>query len=59
MSDDVEVTLHARLRDALIENTSYLLGALPGDHDQIAALTRQVDGLIRLALTMFDSTVGA
>jgi hypothetical protein len=58
MPDDVEVTLHARLRAGLIENTSYLLDALPPEHDQIAALTRQVDALIRIALTMFDSTVG-
>ena len=45
-----------RLRDALVNNATFLLGG--DDHEQIVALTRQVNAVIRVTLQKFDVTKG-
>lgn len=49
--------LAQRLRDALVSNATFLSGGV-SDHDQIAALTRQLDALIRVVLGKYETTVG-
>lgn len=54
-----EETLRGRARKALAVNRNYLGLTAPGQADvvaQVAALTRQAQGLIRLALTDLDGT---
>jgi len=51
-------TLEQRARTALANNQAYLALAAPTQAQavaQVAALTRQVDGLIRFLLGQFDS----
>ena len=49
--------LSQRLRDALVSNATFLSGGV-SDHDQIVALTRQLDAVIRVAISRYESTVG-
>ena len=49
--------LSQRLRDALVNNATFLSGGV-SDHDQVIALTREIDALIRVVISRFESTVG-
>ena len=49
--------LAQRLRDALVSNATFLSGGV-SDHDQVQALTREIDALIRVTISRFESTVG-
>ena len=49
--------LSQRLRDALVNNATFLSGDV-SDHDQVAALTRQIDALIRVTISRFETTAG-
>jgi hypothetical protein len=54
-------TLQQRAQIALINNATYLAITNPTTNQavaQVAALTRQVNALIRVVLAQFDSTVG-
>ena len=50
-------TLQQRLRDALVNNATYHSGGV-SDHEQVEALTRQLDALIRVSISRFETTVG-
>jgi hypothetical protein len=54
-------TLQQRAQIALVSNATYLAITNPTTNQavaQVAALTRQVNALIRVVLAQFDSTVG-
>jgi hypothetical protein len=52
-----QAKLGQRLRDALVSNASFLSGGV-SDHDQVMALTREIDALIRVVISRFETTVG-
>jgi hypothetical protein len=52
-----QAKLKARAIAALTNNATYLSGGV-ADHEQVQALTRQVDTLIRIVLALSDTTVG-
>jgi hypothetical protein len=51
-------TLSARARAALVNNATFLAGVNADDHEQVQALTRQMDALIRIVLGLTETTVG-
>jgi hypothetical protein len=54
---DVLQKVATRLNAALADNTTWLSNPGP-DHEQVQALTRQVNALIRQVLGLFDATTG-
>lgn len=59
--DDIARQLIGRAQAALSNNATYLAVGTPTQAQavaQVAALTRQVDGIIRLLLGAFDTTAG-
>ena len=54
-------TLQQRAKDALVNNATYLAIGAPTQAQaitQVAALTRQMDAVIRVLLNQYDTTVG-
>ena len=47
-----------RLRDAIVNDASFLLDKAADDHEQIRALTRQVTALARVALGRYETASG-
>ena len=57
----VAQTLESKAQAALVNNATYLAIGTPTTAQaiaQVAALTRQVDAVIRMILNQFDTTVG-